>query len=191
MVENKPDIVSVIGSEITLTKKGSRYYALCPYHSEKTPSFIVNSDKQTFHCFGCLAHGDSIHFIQKLHNLSFPEALSYLGIEQKKLSPRKYREVQKQKEIKSIKKELGEIYREWEKDFYTELCELCREFDLLKLAIKTEADLDRYAWLYLLQTDWKFWLEILRGENDKLKYGLYRKIGNNFEGHTLGDNEWK
>jgi hypothetical protein len=60
-----------------LKKSGARFVGLCPFHNEKTPSFYIFPDNQ-FHCFGCNAHGDSISFIQKTKNLSFPEAVRFL-----------------------------------------------------------------------------------------------------------------
>jgi hypothetical protein len=74
---NKPDIVHIIEQEGIELKRGK---ALCPFHAERTPSFIVNQKNQTFHCFGCGDHGDVIDFIMKLHGLSFKDALVYMGI---------------------------------------------------------------------------------------------------------------
>lgn len=73
----KPDILTIIEREGIELKHRK---ALCPFHDEKTPSFIVNQRKQTFHCFGCGAHGDVITFIMKYRGLSFKETLVYLGI---------------------------------------------------------------------------------------------------------------
>lgn len=61
-----------------LRPNGSRLIGLCPFHEEKTPSFNIYIETNTYHCFGCQAHGDSISFIQKTKNLSFPEAVRYL-----------------------------------------------------------------------------------------------------------------
>jgi DNA primase len=76
-MENKPDIVHIIEQEGVELKRGK---ALCPFHSERTPSFMVNQKKQTFHCYGCGEHGDVISFIMKLKGVSFKDALVYLGI---------------------------------------------------------------------------------------------------------------
>lgn len=61
-----------------LRQNASRLVGLCPLHQEKTPSFNIYIDNNTFHCFGCQAHGDAISFIQETKNLSFPEAVRYL-----------------------------------------------------------------------------------------------------------------
>ncbi|MCB1087104.1 MAG: DNA primase, partial [Verrucomicrobiae bacterium] len=76
---DETDIVEVIGSYFPLKRAGSRYLALCPFHSEKSPSFGVNPQRQIFHCFGCGAGGDVIKFVQQYENLSFPEAAKKLA----------------------------------------------------------------------------------------------------------------
>jgi len=73
------DIVDIISSYVTIKKAGRSFKGLCPFHSEKSPSFHVNPERQIFHCFGCGAGGDVIAFIQKIENLSFPEALEFLA----------------------------------------------------------------------------------------------------------------
>lgn len=69
------DIVSWIGGQISLKKAGRTYKGLCPFHSEKSPSFIVNPERQTFHCFGCGVGGDIFAFTMKHDNLTFIESL--------------------------------------------------------------------------------------------------------------------
>ncbi len=73
------DIVDVVGSYVQLKKQGSNYTALCPFHSEKTPSFIVSPAKQIYHCFGCGASGDAIKFLMEIEKLSYPEAIEKLA----------------------------------------------------------------------------------------------------------------
>ena len=73
---SKIDIVEVISEYLTLKKAGRNFKALCPFHQEKTPSFIVNPEKQIFHCFGCGAGGNVIRFIMKMDNISFPQAVA-------------------------------------------------------------------------------------------------------------------
>lgn len=84
------NIVELISEYVTLSKKGKNYMGLCPFHSEKTPSFSVSEDKGLFHCFGCGASGNTIGFVMKIHNFDFPEAVEFLaekyGIEIKRSS---------------------------------------------------------------------------------------------------------
>ena len=73
------DIVQVVQDAVPLKKAGSSYKGLCPFHSEKTPSFHVNRDKGFFHCFGCSTGGDVIKFVELYEKLSFPEAVTQLA----------------------------------------------------------------------------------------------------------------
>lgn len=74
------DIVDVVSSYVRLSKKsGANLFGLCPFHSEKTPSFSVSPDKQIYHCFGCGKGGGVINFIMEIENLSFPEAVEFLA----------------------------------------------------------------------------------------------------------------
>jgi DNA primase len=76
IVKQQADIVRVVGEYVKLKKSGAQNFTgLCPFHQEKTPSFSVHITRQWFHCFGCGASGDVITFVQKIENLSFPEAL--------------------------------------------------------------------------------------------------------------------
>ncbi len=77
---DRNDITDVVGSYVRLTKRsGSNLFGLCPFHSEKTPSFSVSPDKQIYHCFGCGKGGSVINFIMEIENLSFPEAVEFLA----------------------------------------------------------------------------------------------------------------
>ena len=74
------DIVDVVSGYVRLSRKsGSNLFGLCPFHSEKTPSFSVSPDKQIYHCFGCGKGGGVINFIMEIENLSFPEAVEFLA----------------------------------------------------------------------------------------------------------------
>lgn len=73
------DIVDIVSESVILKKSGQNYFGLCPFHSEKTPSFSVNPGKQIFHCFGCGAGGNSLSFVMKYHGLAFPEAAKMLA----------------------------------------------------------------------------------------------------------------
>lgn len=78
-IKSKLDLVEFISDYIPLKKSGQNYKGLCPFHSEKTPSFMVSPVKQIFHCFGCGIGGDVVGFLMKHENLSFGEALRYLA----------------------------------------------------------------------------------------------------------------
>ena len=78
-IRNKNDIVDVISQYVTLKRSGRNFFGLCPFHNEKSPSFSVSPDKQIFHCFGCGVGGNVFHFVQKIENINFIEALEQLA----------------------------------------------------------------------------------------------------------------
>jgi DNA primase len=78
-VIERSDIVEIIGNYTALKKAGRNFKALCPFHNEKTPSFVVNPDKQIFHCFGCGVGGNAVGFLMRQEHLEFPEAVRFLA----------------------------------------------------------------------------------------------------------------
>lgn len=78
-VSSANDIVEVITQYIPLKRSGRNFKACCPFHQEKTPSFMVQPEKQLYHCFGCGAGGDVLNFVMRHENMSFPEALQFLA----------------------------------------------------------------------------------------------------------------
>jgi len=78
-VKRRADIVEIVSEYVTLKKGGRNLLGLCPFHTEKTPSFTVNRDKQIFYCFGCGEGGNVITFLMKMNGLSFPEAVRNLA----------------------------------------------------------------------------------------------------------------
>ena len=78
-VRDNTNILDVVGSYVSLKKKGKRYWACCPFHQEKTPSFSVSPEDGLYYCFGCHAGGDVFSFVEKMENLSFTEAVERLA----------------------------------------------------------------------------------------------------------------
>lgn len=78
-VREAADIVQVVGEHVQLKKAGANFTGLCPFHGEKTPSFSVSPQRQSFHCFGCDESGDVFSFMMKYHHMTFPEALKDLA----------------------------------------------------------------------------------------------------------------
>ena len=81
-VKQQADIVRIVGDYVKLKKAGAQNYSgLCPFHNEKTPSFSVHATRQFYHCFGCGVSGDVFSFVQKIENITFPEAVRAGGAE--------------------------------------------------------------------------------------------------------------
>ena len=99
-VRDNTNILDVVGSYVPLKKKGTRYWACCPFHQEKTPSFSVSPEDGLYYCFGCHAGGDVFSFVEKMENLSFTEAVerlaeaAHLELPQAEVSPEEKRRKQ-------------------------------------------------------------------------------------------------
>lgn len=160
-VRSKNDIVDVVSQYVKLTRKGSSYFGLCPFHNEKTPSFSVTPGKQMYYCFGCGAGGNVFNFIMEYENYTFGEALKHLadraGVE---LPQIEYSGAVRQKAQE--KAELLEIHKQAAQYYYYQL----------------RTDKGRKGYEYLHQrglsqeTVKKFGL----GYSDKFSDGLYRYL---------------
>lgn len=112
----KNDIVDVVSEYTTLAERGGRYWGLCPFHSEKTPSFSVSRDKQLYYCFGCKVGGNATNFVMKTENVTFPEAVERLAKRanmemQQVLQDKQYKRItQKKKKIVSMNKIAAQAY---------------------------------------------------------------------------------
>ncbi len=119
-IRSRSDIVDVVSGYVKLQKKGANHWGCCPFHSEKTPSFAVNGNKQMYHCFGCGAGGNVYTFIMNYENHTFPEAVKMLAdragvqIPEPEIS-------EEAKKRESRKTRLLEVNKEAAKFFYYQL----------------------------------------------------------------------
>lgn len=107
-IKENSDIITIIGESVSLRKQGASYMGLCPFHSERTPSFSVNPSKGLFHCFGCGKGGDVFTFVMEHDGMTFPEAVRHLagraGIpcDDLRLSPQEQEKYNKRKSLKAV-----------------------------------------------------------------------------------------
>ena len=117
-VLDRADIVDVVGRYVELKKKGAAYWACCPIHQEKTPSFCVNPARGTWHCFGCGRGGNAIGFLMEHEAMTFPEAVRQLGkqygieIEDRRLTPEQEQERMKRESMYIINERCAEHFRQ-------------------------------------------------------------------------------
>ncbi|MDR3193034.1 MAG: DNA primase [Treponema sp.] len=111
-LNDRLDAVAIVGDYVRLEKKGGRWWGLCPFHNEKTPSFTVDPERKMYHCFGCGQGGGIINFVMEMDKLSFPEAVEILarrtGIE---IIRENGEFEQKAPEEEGKKEELAELFR--------------------------------------------------------------------------------
>lgn len=98
-MDSKPPIDDIVGQYVELRWRGGQLWALCPFHSEKTPSFSVNPKKQVFYCHGCHAGGDVVTFVEKFEQIDFKTAAKKLGIESFRPDPARLERREQAKEI--------------------------------------------------------------------------------------------
>ena len=115
-IKSSLDIAEVIGQYTSLRRTSRGYSALCPFHDEKTPSFHVYTDSQTYYCFYCHEAGDIFTFVMKKNGLSFPEAIEFLasqaGIDTSKYSGQPVKKVQNKRSLYDVMSMAGEYFRD-------------------------------------------------------------------------------
>jgi DNA primase len=116
-IKNRADIVEVVSEVVLLKKTGKNYVGLCPFHSEKTPSFTVSPEKQIFYCFGCAAGGNVFSFLMKHDGISFPDAAKILAqrygidIPTSTLSPEQKRRISQRESLFAVNRQAMEFFR--------------------------------------------------------------------------------
>ena len=168
------DLLSVVESAgIELRRSGARHRGLCPFHSEKTPSFYVFPDK--FHCFGCGEHGDVIDFVQKFHGLTFKDALKYLGIEQGRVTPKVRQDIERRKRRAKLVRE----FKNWLNRYTAHIGSLIIETEALMGIGIPPSDLELYASLLHGLPVWHYHLSILTEGSEEEQFSLFREAQEN------------
>jgi len=120
-VKQQADIVRVIGEYLQLKKAGQNFRGLCPFHSEKTPSFNVHPTKQIYHCFGCGQGGDVFKFVMEMEKCAFPEAIRIVAEKCGIAVPRPKERSPEERKENQLRAVLVEIHREAQTFFVTQL----------------------------------------------------------------------
>ena len=117
-IRDRASILEVISDHVSLKKSGKNYKGLCPFHSEKTPSFMVNEEKQIFRCFGCGEGGDVFTFLMKVGHFSFPQAVEELAkrygvkLSAQEFSPTQKKEMAKREILFQINQTASEYFHD-------------------------------------------------------------------------------
>ncbi len=114
-IKSKISLVELVSRYLSLTKKGDRYWGLCPFHDEKTPSFSVIPDKGFYHCFGCGKSGSLFDFFMEMEHLNFPESVRILG---ESVGIQIAQENESEKRIRSEKETLIDLYNKLAMSFH-------------------------------------------------------------------------
>ena len=117
-IKRAADIVELIGRYVQLKKAGLNHIGLCPFHSEKAPSFTVSQSKQMFHCFGCKKGGDVFKFWMEYHKVAFPQALRdlaeryHIALPEKKITPAQKRQIELKDLLIKLNEAAAEFYHQ-------------------------------------------------------------------------------
>ncbi|OGQ99256.1 MAG: DNA primase [Deltaproteobacteria bacterium RIFOXYD12_FULL_55_16] len=118
LIKDAADIAEIIGEHVALKRAGTNLKGLCPFHAEKTPSFTVNPERKTYHCFGCGEGGDVFSFMMNFHRLSFAEALKELArkyqiaLPEKPLNPQELEKSRKREALQAANEKAAELFQQ-------------------------------------------------------------------------------
>lgn len=180
-LKRKNDIVSIASNYLQMEQKGRRFWACCPFHNEKTPSFSINNEDGIYYCFGCKESGDVIKFVQKMENIDFMDAVKLLadkvGMEVPELaSGDKRKETQKQKE--RILSALDYAYKHYVENLYNKDAVLAQNY--IKKRKLTRRELEDFKIGY--SKNWTDIVDYLKGkgfsEKEMLDAGICAKKNN-------------
>lgn len=167
------NIINIIENEgIQLRRSGRVYKARCPFHEDRTPSFCVYPESNRFICFGCSQKGDAIDFVRQLKDLTFKEAITYLGINgDAKI-------FQKNTARQNQKRALIQSFRKWCNQYYDELSADYRTINKVMGTFKTIEEAENSAALYHRLPELEHQMDIVAFGDDQEKFELYHEVRN-------------
>lgn len=180
-LKRKNDLVSIASNYLHLEQKGRRFWACCPFHNEKTPSFTINAEDGIYYCFGCKESGDVIKFIEKMENIDFYDAVKFLadkaGMQVPDLRPTE--EITKKQKLKErLLSALDYAYKHYEENLYSKDAKVAQDY--IKLRRFTRRELEDFKIGY--SKDWTDIVDYLHGkgfsDDELLAAGICAKKNN-------------
>lgn len=177
-LKRKNDLVSIASNYLQLQQKGRNFWACCPFHNEKTPSFTINNEEGFYHCFGCKESGDVIKFVEKMENVDFMDAVKILadraGMEIPELKNSDERKkTQKLKE--RVLSALDYAYKHYQENLYGKDAKVAQDY--IKFRKLTRRELEKFKIGY--SKGWTEIVDYLKGkgfsENELLSAGICAK----------------
>lgn len=171
------NIVDVISQHVNLRKAGKDHIGLCPFHTEKTPSFTVSESKQFFYCFGCGAGGDVLDFVMKTNGLDFLHALKFFGVDvdvavpETQVRRQKQRRRQEQRKRERDQKAYQE-YNRWVTRYANWLKDIILTCDLLLDTLPT-AQIFEIGNVFNRLSIWKYHQQIIDSGDEDVIFQLY------------------
>ena len=162
-LKRKNDLVSIASNYLRLEQKGRRFWACCPFHNEKTPSFSINAEDGIYYCFGCKESGDVIKFVEKMENIEFYDAVKFLadkaGMQVPDLKPTE--EVTKRQKFKErLLSALDYAYKHYQENLYNKDAVVAQNY--IKMRKFTRRELEDFKIGY--SKDWTDIVTYLHGK---------------------------
>lgn len=156
-LKRKNDLVSIASNYLHLEQKGKNFWACCPFHNEKTPSFTINNEEGFYHCFGCKESGDVIKFVEKMENVDFMDAIKILA-DRVGMEVPDYENSDERKKTQKLKERvllaLDYAYKHYQENLYSKDAKVAQDY--IKLRKLTRRELDDFKIGYS-----KGWYEII------------------------------
>lgn len=180
-LKRKNDLVSIASNYLQLTEKGRRFWACCPFHNEKTPSFSINNEDGIYYCFGCKESGDVIKFIEKMESVEFMDAIKILA-ERAGMEVPELENNDKRKQNMQLKERvllaLDFAYKHYMENLYNKDAKVAQDY--IKTRKFTRRELEDFKIGY--SKDWTDIVDYLKGkgfsENELLEAGICGKKNN-------------
>lgn len=180
-LKRKNDLVSIASNYLQLEQKGRRFWACCPFHNEKTPSFSINNEDGIYHCFGCKESGDVIKFVEKMENVDFMDAVRILA-EKAGMEVPEFQNDDKRKQNQKFKERILNVldfaYKHYQENLYNKDAKVAQDY--IKTRKFTRRELEDFKIGY--SKNWTDIVDYLKSkgfsENEMLEAGICAKKNN-------------